>query len=156
MRVGLISDTHGALRPSVFDALDGVDRILHAGDVGRSDILVELETIAPVDAVCGNTDGDDLRARLGLELELELQGRVVVLTHGHAMGAPNPLNLHKACPDADIVVYGHTHIAAIDRYEDTLFVNPGAAGPGRLGGRPSLALLDLGDGGEDVLLVELT
>lgn len=155
VKVGLISDTHGVLRPSVFEALKGVDRILHAGDVGRPDILLELETIAPVSAVYGNTDGGDLRTQLDLKLELELQGRVVVLTHGHALGAPNPLNLRKTYPNADIIVYGHTHIAAIDRFENVLFVNPGAAGQGRLGGRPSLALLDLADGTEEVRLVEL-
>jgi uncharacterized protein len=154
LRIGLISDTHGLLRPSVFEALEGVDRILHAGDVGRPDILAELEAIAPVDAVYGNTDSVSLHAALSVQLVMELEGRVVVLTHGHALGAPNPLNLHKAYPEADIVVYGHTHIAAIDRYEGTLFVNPGAAGPGRLEIKASLALLDLGDD-EDVRLVPL-
>jgi uncharacterized protein len=154
LRIGLISDTHGVLRPSVLVALAGVDRILHAGDVGRADILVELEAIAPVSAVYGNTDGDGLHERLSPQIELELEGRTIVLTHGHAMGAPNPLNLHKAFPEANIVVYGHTHIAAIDRYEGTLFVNPGAAGPGRFGLKPSLALLDLGED-EAVQLVDL-
>lgn len=154
MRIGLISDTHGLLRPAIFDALEGVDRILHAGDIGRADILVELEAIAPVSAVYGNTDGATLHSALTVQLELDLDGRTVVLTHGHALGSPNPVNLHKAYPDADIVVYGHTHIAAIDHYEGTLFVNPGAAGPGRFGLKPSLALLDLAED-ESVKLVDL-
>lgn len=154
VRIGLISDTHGVLRPTVLDVLMGVDRILHAGDVGRADILDELEAIAPVSAVYGNTDRGSLQTTLSAQLELELEGRVVALTHGHMLGAPNPLTLHAAFPDADVVVYGHTHIAAIDRYEGTLFVNPGAAGPGRFGLKPSLAILDLGKE-EDVRLVDL-
>lgn len=154
MRIGLISDTHGVLRASAADALRGVDRILHAGDVGHRDILERLGAIAPVSAVYGNTDGGALHAALTVQLELTLEDRAVVLTHGHVVGAPNPLNLHKAYPDADIVVYGHTHIAAVDWYEGTLFVNPGAAGPGRFGLKPSLALLDLGEE-ETVELVDL-
>jgi len=154
VRIGLISDTHGVLRPAVLDALKGVDRILHAGDVGRADILDELEAVAPVSAVYGNTDRGSLQGTLPSQLELELEGRLVILTHGHMLGPPNPLTLHAAFPDANIVVYGHTHIAAIDRYEGTLFVNPGAAGPGRFGLKPSLAILDLGQE-EEVRLVDL-
>jgi len=150
----LISDTHGWLRPSVFAAFEGVDRILHAGDVGRADILTELEAIAPVSVVYGNTDGGDVRAGATAEVRLQLDGRSVVLTHGHLLGSPNPLNLHKTYPDADVVVYGHTHIAAVDRYEGTLFVNPGAAGQARFNLKPSVALLDLADG-MDVRLIEL-
>ena len=92
LTIGLISDTHGLVRPEVFRALAGVDLILHAGDVGPPDVLVELATIAPVRAVWGNTDAPgrpDLVERID---EMFEQVRVVV-THGHEIGAPNPPRL---------------------------------------------------------------
>src|SRR2546430_6464783 len=80
MRVGVIADTHGLLRPEVFDVFERVDHILHAGDVGRPEILIELEAIAPVTAVYGNSDGSELRARLPQVAEVELDGFAVVVT----------------------------------------------------------------------------
>jgi len=153
--IGLISDTHGHLRPGVFGALDGVERILHAGDVGPVDILVELEAIAPVTAVHGNTDRWDVREQTTEAERLELAGRVVVLTHGHLLGSPNPANLRAAYPAADIIVYGHTHRPAVDRHDGALIVNPGAAGPPRFRLKPSVAILELAEDGEEVRLIEL-
>jgi uncharacterized protein len=143
LRVGLISDTHGLLRPQVFDALAGVERILHAGDIGPPAILAELETVAPVTAVWGNTDGFDVRQRTVPMAELELGGRRVVVLHGHQLGSPAPPALRSACPDADIIVYGHTHRPLVDRTDDVLVVNPGAAGAARFGIPPSVAILTL-------------
>lgn len=154
MRIGLISDTHGLLRPEVFHAFAGVDRILHAGDVGGADILVELETIAPVDAVFGNTDERSLRAELPAERTLTIEGRTIVLAHGDAIGSPTPEGLRAAWPDADIIVYGHTHVQKVDR-DGALTINPGAAGPARFRLKPSVAILTLEDGREDVELIEL-
>ncbi len=155
MIIGLISDTHGQLRPGVFEALDGVERIFHAGDVGPVDILVELEAIAPVTAVHGNTDWWDVREQTTEAERLALAGRVVVLTHGHLLGSPDPANLRAAYPDADIIVYGHTHRPAVDRYDGALIVNPGAAGPARFGLKPSVAVLVLREDGEEVRSIEL-
>lgn len=154
MRIGLISDTHGLLRPDVFRAFEGVDRILHAGDVGPEDILTELRTIAPVDAVIGNTDGWDLRAALPEERILKLAGRTVVLMHGHLLGSPTPIALRRAHPRADVIVYGHTHMQLVDR-DGALTINPGAAGPARFRLKPSVAILTLSEAGEEVQLVEL-
>ncbi len=155
MIVGLISDTHGRLRRGVFEALEGVERILHAGDVGPVDVLTELAAIAPVTAVYGNTDGWDIRERTRNEERLELDGRAVVLTHGHVLGTPRPANLRAAYPGADIIVYGHTHRPAVDRLGGALIINPGAAGPARFKLKPSVAVLELGANGEDVRLIEL-
>lgn len=143
MRIGLISDTHGRLRPDVLTHFEGVDLILHAGDVGHADILTALESVAPVHAVYGNTDGFPLRGRLSSELELQLEGKSLVLVHGDSFGAPTPARLHEAWPDADIIVFGHTHRPTLEVAGSALVINPGAAGPARFGLKPSIAILDL-------------
>ena len=143
MRIGLISDTHNQLRAEVFDAFAGVDLILHAGDIGGEDILIELEAIAPVRAVLGNTDSSGLRARATDEISLELEGSRVVLVHGHQLGSPTARLLHAAYPAADVIVYGHTHRQRVEEVLGCLVVNPGAAGPARFDLKPSVALLTL-------------
>ncbi|MEX0908028.1 MAG: metallophosphoesterase family protein [Gemmatimonadota bacterium] len=151
MKVGLISDTHGMLRPEVFGALDGVDLILHAGDVGRHDIIVGLEAIAPVHAVLGNTDRPALLPHVPDELTLELEGSRVVLVHGHRLGAPTAARLRASYPAADVVVYGHTHRQRVDELDGCLFVNPGAAGAARFHLRPAVAVLELRRGSKPVV-----
>lgn len=146
MRIGLISDTHGTLRPEVFDALQGVDLILHAGDVGPARILDELEVLAPVHAVLGNTDGFELQPRVQELVELELEGRRVVVVHGHQVGSPTPERLRAAHPGADVIIYGHTHRQQVDRLDGCLIVNPGAAGPARFDLKPAVAILTLAAG----------
>jgi uncharacterized protein len=143
MRIGLISDTHGKLRREVFDAFAGVDLILHAGDIGRADILVELEAVAPVHAVIGNTDGFELRSRAMDVVELELAGHRVVMLHGHVLGSPTPERLRALHPDADVIVYGHTHRQRVDIVDGCLIVNPGAAGAARFNLKPAVAILRL-------------
>ncbi len=155
MRIGLISDTHGQLRNAVLDAFDGVDRILHAGDVGDLDILAALEAIAPVDAVFGNTDGFVMRSRLSAQVVRQVEDRTIVVVHGDQYGAPTPARLHAAWPDAAVVVFGHTHRPTLETLGNTLFVNPGAAGPARFDLRPSVAILSLGGGPPDVRFVEI-
>ncbi len=156
MLVGLISDTHGKLRPEVFDHFAGVDIILHAGDVGPLSILSELEAIAPVKAVVGNTDGFDLAAQLPEVQELTLDGLQVVVTHGHRLGSPTPAALRRAHPQADIIIYGHTHRPLVD-HGDSLVINPGSAGAARFNLKPSVALLELGNGGAPIVhFIELT
>lgn len=155
MLVGLISDTHGFLRPEVFDRFEGVDRIIHAGDIGPSDLLIELEAIAPVTAVWGNTDGFDVRDRVKEKAVVELEGWTVVVVHGHQLGSPRPETLRAEHPGADIIVYGHTHKPLIDRVADSLVINPGAAGPARFRLAPSVALLALEPGSADARIIEL-
>jgi len=151
--VGLISDTHGLLRPAVHDAFQGVELILHAGDVGGDEILDELALIAPVHAVYGNTDlpGDP---RLTASIERIIDGVSIHVSHGHELGAPKPERLLQRYA-ADVIVYGHTHVQLVARADGRLLVNPGAAGPRRFDLRPSVALLTIVNGAADVRLVEL-
>jgi hypothetical protein len=151
MIVGLISDTHGTLRPAVFDAFRGVDLILHAGDVGPLDIITALETIAPVHAVLGNTDGMELVPRAQELVELELEGKRVVVLHGHQLGSPTPGLLRVAHPNANVIVYGHTHRQHVEERAGCLVVNPGAAGPARFSLKPSVAKLTLETGAEPAI-----
>jgi len=132
IELGIISDTHGLLRPALFRALEGVDHILHAGDVGPPDILTALEAVAPVTAVTGNTDGFELRHRVPEVQTLELGGIRVVVTHGHQFGrGPTPALLREGWPDAGLVVFGHTHRPLMERIGGAWFVNPGSCGPRR-------------------------
>jgi uncharacterized protein len=150
-RIGLISDTHGMLRPSVFEALAGVDLVLHAGDVGSHDIIIELESIAPVHAVLGNTDFHGSWPGAAEEVRLELEGLDVVLVHGHQLGSPTPDRLRRAYPDADVIVYGHTHRQRADNVDGCLIINPGAAGPARFDLEPAVAVLTLEPGSAPVV-----
>ncbi len=143
MQVGLISDTHGKLRPRVLEVFTGVDVILHAGDIGDLGIVTELETIAPVHAVFGNTDEFEVRARYAEAVIIELEGVSVVVTHGHLLGSPTPRLLRSRFASAQVVIYGHTHMPLIDRTAEPLVINPGAAGPARFNLKPSVAILDL-------------
>jgi putative phosphoesterase len=147
MRLGVISDTHGQLRPAVFDVFREVDHILHAGDVGPPALLDELETIAPVTAVYGNTDGWELRERLPPVATVELDGFNIVVTHGDQLGTPNPDNLHGAFPDAEIIVFGHTHRPVLTLVDVVVTVmNPGGAGPRRFNLPASVGILELEPG----------
>ncbi len=152
--IGLISDTHGLVRPEVFDALAGVHLILHAGDVGPPDVLIELATIAPVRAVRGNTDAPgrpDLVERID---EMFEQVRVVV-THGHELVNPNPPRLVGAYMHADVIVYGHTHQQLIVRAARRTVINPGAAGARRFKLQPSVAKLYINARQVDAELIQL-
>jgi len=143
-RIGLISDTHGKLRNQVFDAFAHVDLILHAGDIGHPDIITELESLAPVRAVHGNTDGFELRSRYPESLDVTVAGKRIRVVHGHMLGSPTPANLRAQNPDTDVIVYGHTHKPLLDKAAP-LVVNPGAAGPARFKLKPSVAILTVPD-----------
>ena len=151
--IGLISDTHGLVRPDVHTALAGVEVILHAGDVGGDEILDELALIAPVQAVYGNTDspGDP---RLSASIRYAVDGITIHVSHGHEIGAPRPEKLIERY-DADVIVYGHTHRPLIVRAAGRLVVNPGAAGPRRFDIKPSVARLTIVGGQADCELVAL-
>ena len=147
MRLGVISDTHGQLRPEVFEVFAGVDHVLHAGDLGPLALLAELEAIAPVTAVFGNTDGLDLRSRLPQVARLQLDGFRIVVTHGDQFGSPTPDALNAAFPDAEILVFGHTHRPLLTLVDQVVTVmNPGAAGPRRFDLHPSVGIMELEPG----------
>lgn len=147
VRLGVISDTHGLLRPEVFDAFREVDHILHAGDVGSWDLIVELRAVAPVTAVYGNTDGPDVRGRLPQVAALRLDGFDIVVTHGDQLGSPTPAALHEAFPEAEIILYGHTHKPLLELVDRTVTVmNPGSAGQRRFDLPVSVGILELEPG----------
>jgi uncharacterized protein len=147
MRIGVISDTHGLLRPEVFDVFAEVDHILHAGDVGPESILHELGTIAPVTAVYGNTDGWSLRSRLPQVATLQLDGFTIVVTHGDQLGSPTPAKLQAEFPDAEIIVFGHTHRPVLTLVDVVVTVmNPGGAGRRRFDLPASVGILELEPG----------
>jgi len=147
VRLGIISDTHGVLRPQVFEIFKEVDHILHGGDVGAESILVELRALAPVTAVYGNSDGFDLRSQLPQVAEIELDGFPIVVTHGDQFGSPTPAKLHDAFPNADIIIFGHSHKPLLELVDKTVTVmNPGGAGAPRFGIPPSVGILELEPG----------
>jgi putative phosphoesterase len=153
MLVGLISDTHGLLRAEVFPALEGVDLILHAGDVGGRDVLAELSAIAPVRAVFGNTDAPG-EAGLKAFQRLDVEGVSIHVSHGHEVGSPTAEKL-LARYTADVIVFGHTHKPLIERSGTRLVVNPGAAGPRRFDLKPSVARMTVKDGRTEVEILWL-
>lgn len=153
MLIGLVSDTHGLVRPELHSALAGVELILHAGDVGGDDVLDELGLIAPVFAVYGNTDmpGDP---RLAAAIDREFDGVTVHVSHGHEVGSPTPEKLLAHYP-AQVIVYGHTHRQLVSHADGRLVVNPGAAGARRFRLEPSIGLLQLEGDRVAVEIVEL-
>jgi putative phosphoesterase len=151
--IGLSSDSHGMVRPSVHGVLAGVELILHAGDVGGDLVLDELETIAPVVAVYGNTDAS-VDPRLRAAIERTIGGVSIHVSHGHELGSPTPEKLLERYP-ADVIVYGHTHKQLVARGDGRLVVNPGAAGARRFRLEPSVARLTIANGRADVELVPL-
>jgi putative phosphoesterase len=152
--IGLISDTHGLLRADVHTAFAGVELILHAGDVGGAEILDELEIIAPVRAVFGNTDPSD-HPGLVDALDLTLEGVRIHVSHGHELGRTDSPQARAEAYDADFIIYGHTHRQRIDRVGAKWVVNPGAAGACRYDLPPTVALAELAGGTVQVRLVEL-
>ena len=152
-RLGLISDTHGLLRPSVHEAFTGVGLILHAADVGGDEILDELALIAPVHAVYGNTD-DRGNPRLRETIDMVIGGLRIHVSHGHELGSPKPEKL-LARYAADVIVYGHTHQQLVVQADGRLIVNPGAAGPARFDLKPSVGILEISDGIANARIVEV-
>ena len=147
MRLGIIADTHNLLRSEVFEVFRGVDRILHAGDVGEPELLTELEAVAPVTAVWGNTDGFDLRRRLPEVVETRIAGFDFLLIHGHQLGVPTPEKLNHAYPAAEVIVFGHTHQPLLTLVDQVVTVmNPGGAGPFRFGLPASVGIMELEPG----------
>ena len=111
----------------MFDVFAEVDHILHAGDIGGLELLAELEALAPVTAVYGNTDGFPVRSRCPQVARIELEGSPIVVTHGDQFGSPTPDTLVVAFPEAEIIVFGHTHDAVLELRDYTVTVmNPGS------------------------------
>jgi putative phosphoesterase len=125
-RVGIISDTHGLLRPQALAFLRGCDHIVHGGDIGPPDILQELASLAPVTAVRGNNDVGPWAQRVAETELLELQGVFFYVIHDLAQ-----LDIDPTAAGVKVVVSGHSHQPRVEQREGVLFVNPGSAGPRR-------------------------
>jgi putative phosphoesterase len=152
--IGLISDTHGRIRPELTELFSGVDRIVHAGDVGGAAVLRALEAIAPVEAVSGNVD-DRHDPALPRARTMPVGTLTLHVSHGDELGSPTPEGL-LARYEADILVFGHTHRAVLFRAPDgRVVVNPGAAGPPRFNLKPSVAILEVEGSRVDVRFVEI-
>ena len=143
MKIGVISDTHGLLRPEVAPALAGVERILHLGDIGKFSILSELEKIAPVTAMRGNIDREGPCSELP-ETEVALiADRYVYMLHDL-----NTLHLDPAAGKFAAVLSGHTHVPNFYTRKGVLYLNPGSCGPRRFQLPITIALLTVTDAGE--------
>jgi uncharacterized protein len=126
MKIGLISDTHGLVRPEALQALAGVERIIHAGDVGGSSVVDALRAIAPVDVVRGNNDKDPWGIKLPPWLALEFEGVGI-----HVLHDVNEMDVDPAAAGFRVVIAGHSHKPVVTERDAVLFVNPGSAGPRR-------------------------
>lgn len=147
--VGIISDTHGLLRPEVAAAFAGVQMILHAGDVGGQPVLDALSRIAPIEAVYGNVD-DPHDPALARERVVTIGGVTIHVRHGHELGHPTP-ELALARYRGEVVVFGHTHRAVVVRdAAGRVGLNPGAAGPRRFDVQPSVARVTITGGASGI------
>jgi len=149
MKIGVISDTHSKMHTRVFDLFVGVDHILHAGDIGKPEIITELRGIAPVTAVYGNVDSFPLVSQFPERVVLTFEGRKILMTHivddRTAQGIR--LLIHSTNePEISVIIYGHTHEARIEVAENVLLFNPGSAGPARWQTKSSVGLLTIESG----------
>jgi uncharacterized protein len=142
MKIGVISDTHGLLRPEAIEALRGVDHILHAGDVGEIAILHRLQEIADVTAIRGNIDRSGPCSLLPETEYVELVGYNLFLVHDISQ-----LDLDPAAAAINCVIYGHSHQPKEEWKKDVLYFNPGSAGPRRFSLPVSVGFLEIGEGG---------
>jgi len=138
MRIGVISDTHGLLRPEAIEALHGCDAILHAGDIGNFDILGTLRQIAPVTAIRGNIDLHGPCADLPATEMVSLGGMTFYMLH-----SARDLDLDPAAAGVRVVVSGHSHSPSVQDKRGVVFLNPGSAGPRRFGLPVTLAIVEI-------------
>lgn len=124
--VGVISDTHSLLRPEASEYLCGSDIIVHAGDIGSVDVIVELEEIAPVKAIRGNIDKGSWADEFPEVEVVEVHGKYLYILHNL-----NDLDLDPIAAGIDVVISGHSHVPKIEEIDGVLYLNPGSAGPRR-------------------------
>ncbi len=150
MVVGVISDTHGLLRPEALAALAGVEHILHAGDVGEIEILERLRAIAPVTAVRGNVDTAGPCGLLPESEAVELAGCLVYIVHAREW-----LDIEPKAAGVGLVVYGHSHKPGVEQRDGVVYLNPGSAGPRRFTLPVTVARVTIEDGVVEAEIVEL-
>ena len=149
-KIGIISDTHGLLRPEALFALSGSDLIIHAGDIGPREILDKLAQIAPVTAVRGNVDLDGWCSELKLSERIAVEGTSICVIHDIATLALDPVTA-----GIGVVIYGHSHRPDITERAGVTYLNPGSAGPRRFSLPVSVATLDVTGNGIEARLHEL-
>jgi uncharacterized protein len=149
-RIGVISDTHGLLRPEAVSLLAGVDLILHAGDIGKLQVLDGLKKIAPVTAVRGNVDRDGGTQRLPANEAVEILGHWFYLLHNL-----DELDFDPATAGFSAVIFGHSHQPSISRRDGVLYFNPGSAGPRRFSLPIALGFIDVSADDLEARFVEL-
>jgi putative phosphoesterase len=142
VKIGVISDTHGLLRPEVLPKLKGVESILHLGDVGDPNILDALREVAPVTAVRGNIDTEGPCSRLPETEVLLIEGGYIYLLHNI-----ETLHLNPAAAKFAAVLYGHSHKASISHHKGVLYFNPGSCGPRRFNLAVTIGFLHVGPDG---------
>ncbi len=148
--VGVISDTHGLLRPQALDALAGSDLIIHAGNVGNPAVLDALRALAPLHAVRGNVDKGSWAARLPMTELIEVSGRLIYVLH-----ILDELDLDPPTAGFAAVIFGHSHKPSIETRAGVLWLNPGSAGPRRFDLPVSVARIEVVDGQLRAKLIEL-
>jgi putative phosphoesterase len=149
--IGVISDTHGLLRPEATSALAGAEHILHAGDVGDAGILDELRRIAPVTAIRGNVDVRGECSLLPPTETVELGGKLFYLVH-----SVHDLDIDPVAAQVDIVISGHSHKPGIEHKKGVMYLNPGSAGPRRFSLPVSVALVTISGPGVEAKIVRLS
>jgi uncharacterized protein len=149
--IGLISDTHGLLRPEAFTALEGSDLIIHAGDVGKPEIIQQLRAVAPVVAVRGNVDRGDWASELPLTAVAEARSALIYVLHDIQQ-----LDLDPAAAQFNVVVSGHSHMPGRTERSGVIYLNPGSAGPRRFRLPITVARLDLRQAPWGVEFIDLT
>jgi putative phosphoesterase len=148
--IGVISDTHGLLRPEAIEALRGVEHILHAGDIGDPSILDSLRSLAPVTAIRGNIDVDGPCSQLPATEVITLHGHTFYMLHDR-----HALDLDPGAAGFSAVISGHSHKPLIEWRGGVLYMNPGSAGPRRFSLPVSIGLLTIGADGLQPRLVTL-
>jgi putative phosphoesterase len=146
--IGVISDTHGLLRPEAVEALGGCDSIIHAGDVGTPEVLEQLRQVAPVAAVRGNVDNGSWALSLPPTLVIEFERHVIHVRHILSDVVPVPDGI-------SAVVYGHSHKPSVEDRGGVLYLNPGSAGPRRFRLPVTVARMSLVEGRLTARIIEL-
>lgn len=149
-RIGVIADTHGVLRDDAVAALAGVERIIHAGDVGKKGVLERLRAVAPVHAIRGNIDRAQWAQTLPTTDAVEVGGQWLYIVHDL-----NDLDIDPVQGGFQAVISGHTHRPSAETRRGVLFLNPGSAGPRRFKLPVTLAILEVGEAGLEPTLIEL-
>jgi putative phosphoesterase len=150
MRVGVVADTHGLVRPQVLKALSGCEHILHAGDIGSPDVIERLREVAPVTAIRGNVDRGVWADEFPHTDMMQLGRYWIYLLHDR-----NTIDLDPAAAGVNIVISGHSHKPGIENHEGVLYINPGSVGPRRFTLPTAFAILEVTPESAQARLVEL-